>query len=136
MWVTPKWMKKSRGSRAEMLCKKVILRKIAKFSGKHLHCSLVLSELQIWGVFMWFLRYFQEHLFYKKLINGWFWKPCLFELNWRIYPILIWWRQSKIQNNTLNNILPHRIGNDLCSENTKFYDDRVFCFPVGGFSVF
>ena len=30
----------------------------------------------------------------------------------------------------------HRIGNDLYSENSKFYGDRVCCFPVGGFSVF
>ena len=35
-----------------------------------------------------------------------------------------------------NKILVHRIANDLCSENTKFYGDRVFCFPVGGYSVF
>ena len=33
-------------------------------------------------------------------------------------------------------VLPHRIGNDLCSENTKFYGNHVFCFPSGGFSVF
>ena len=48
-------------------------------------------------------------------------------------------RQSKIHNSLLkilNEILPHRIRNDLCSENTKFYGDRVFCFPVGGFPIF
>ena len=28
----------------------------------------------------------------------------------------------------------HRTGNDLWSENTKFYGDRVFCFPGGAFS--
>ena len=36
-------------------------------------------------------------------------------------PNLISWRQSKIQKNILkifNKILPHRIGNDWCSENT------------------
>ena len=33
-------------------------------------------------------------------------------------------------------LLPHRTGNDLCSENTKFYGDRVFCFPGGGFPDF
>ena len=33
--------------------------------------------------------------------------------------------------------LPHKIGNDLCNENSKFYGDGVlFCFPGGIFSVF
>ena len=48
-------------------------------------------------------------------------------------------RQSKIQNSILkilNETLPHRIRNDLCSENTKFNGDRVFYFPVGGFPIF
>ena len=35
------------------------------------------------------------------------------------------------------NILRHRLGNDLCSESViKFYGDKRFCFPGGGFSVF
>ena len=57
-------------------------------------------------------------------------------LNWAISHILIWWRQAKIQNNILDNFLPHRTENDSCSENSKLHDDRVFCFLVGGFSVF
>lgn len=52
----------------------------------------------------------------------------------------------KFQSNGVNqefsiifckNILRHRLGNDLCSESAiKFYGDKRFCFPGGGFSVF
>ena len=45
---------------------------------------------------------------------------------WTISQILMSWCQWKIQNNILKIILPYRIGNALCSENTKFYGNRVF----------
>ena len=81
--------------------------------------------------------YFEEHLqIAASLMNGCFWKPCLFEFIWTISRILMSWCQSKVQNNILkifNKILPHRIGNDLCSENTKFCGNRVFVFQLEAF---
>ena len=32
--------------------------------------------------------------------------------------------------------LPHRIGNNFCTENTKFYDNQGFCVLGGGSSIF
>ena len=73
--------------------------------------------------------YFEEHLeIAVTLMNGCFWKPCLFEFIWAISQILMPWCQWKIQNKILkmfNKILPHRIGSDLCSENTKFYGSEL-----------
>ena len=70
--------------------------------------------------------YFEEHLeIAASLMNDCFWKPCLFEFIWTISQILMSWCQWKIQNNILKifkKIFSHRIGNDLRSEDTKFYD--------------
>ena len=51
-------------------------------------------------------------------MNACFWKPCLFEFNWIISRISIWWCQLEI----------HRTGYDLCSENTKFLWRSSFLF--------
>ena len=57
--------KKITSCHREVLCKRV-LTKFAKFTGKHLHWSLFLLELQISGVFMWILQNFRSTFFVKQ----------------------------------------------------------------------
>ena len=40
----------TRVSRPEVFCKKVVLKNVAKFTGKHLSQSLFLTKLQAWGL--------------------------------------------------------------------------------------
>ena len=57
------------------------------------------------------------------MVNGCSWKPCLLEFSWTIIDlsqIPIWWHHKKIRITFWKQLLSHRIGNDLCSENTKF----------------
>ena len=62
-----------------------VLKNFAIFAGKHLCRSVFLIKLQAFksttllkrdsntGVFLWILRNFQEHLFYKTSANDFFW---------------------------------------------------------------
>ena len=92
---------------------------------------LFLLDLQISSDFMWIMQSFYKHVFSKTLMNGCFWKPCLFEFNWTIYRMPIWGRQSKIQNNILkilNNICPIKWG--------IIYIVKILSFMVIKFFVF
>ena len=60
------------------------------------------------------------------VMNGCFWKPCLFELNWTISRIPIWWRHWKFIEQRMTYVV----------KILSFYGDQVFCIPDGGFSVF
>ena len=94
-WKNPKGVVLS-----EVFCKQGVLKNFAKFTRKHLHCSL------------------------------------LTELNWTISRIPIWWRHQEFRITFWKYFLPKRIGNNLCSENTNFYGDRVFQVEVFQFSRF
>ena len=84
--------------------RKGVLGNFAKFTGKHLCQILFLIRLQAWGlqlylkrssgtdVFLWILRDFQEHLFYRTPPGQWFWST------WQIFIML----SAKIRSILLN----------------------------------
>ena len=122
-------MKKSRSSCPEVFCKNVILRNFAKFSRKHLHCSLFLLELRSHMLSCEFCKIFESTYFVKH------WWTTAFENHVYFKSI----EQPKFQSDDVNQIfrtsfqkllknLAHRIGKDLCCENTKFHVNQFFLF--------
>ena len=61
-----------KSSRPEVFCKKVILKKFAKFTGKHLRAAALFKRDPNTGVFLWLLRNFLEHLFKQSTSSGCF----------------------------------------------------------------
>ena len=82
-----------RNSHLEMFCKKCALKNSAKFTGKHLCCSLYFGTVvglrykrqSDAGVLLWILQTFYEHLFYRAPLVA----------------ASVIWKQNKIQNETL-----------------------------------
>ena len=75
----------------EVFYQKVVLKNFATFTGKHLCWNLFLIKLQAFrpdskkdfntGVFLWILRNFEEHLFWRTSANGCF--------RWRVHYYII-----------------------------------------------
>ena len=87
-----------RSSHPEEFCKKGILRNFAKFTGKNLSQSLFFNKVAglrfatllkkdpCTGVFLWILRNFQEHLFYRTPLDYCF---CTVAL-WSVITLKVW----------------------------------------------
>ena len=82
------------------------LENFAKFTGKHLHWSLSLLELQVSGVFNWILQNFKNTYFVKTMF--------------------IWIQLNNFSNSNLitSIIFAHIIGNASYHENTTFYQKQ------------
>ena len=116
--------------------KKCVLENFAIFTRKHLSWSLFLIKLQAsrpttllkpysnTGVFLWILQNFQEHLFWRRPGSS-----CFFDERLLLKTMFIWIHLNNFPNfnvpisilKILKKIFSYRIGNDLGSENTKFY---------------
>ena len=82
--------KKSSSHSVEVLSKKGFLKNFAKFIRKHRQWTFFSLEVQVSGVFMWILQNF-KNTFLQNKSERLLLKPCLFEFNWTISWILIWW---------------------------------------------
>ena len=127
--------KKITSCHRDVLCKRV-LTKFAKFTGKHLHWSIFLLELQISGVFMWILQNFRSTFFVKQK-----WRAT-FENH-----VILTQLNDFTNSNLMAPMFAHRIGNTYtvkvlnlirsschrCSGLQFFFKKKRFwhkCFPV------
>ena len=107
---------------SEMFYKKAVLKNFAIFTGKHLWWSLFLTKLQDFRpdskrdsntcIFLWILRNFEEHLFWRASANGCF--------RWRVHYYIV--------SNEKSSFMPKQISEyNKTIIMTHFLKDQMKC---------
>ena len=135
---TVKWIKKSRSSCPEVFCKKVVLNKFAKFTGKHLYWRLYKKSYRsqgcitiYWNNFFAYQRLILLYHFHQKISKQ---KMAVFKTNrcrhWRCSIKKLFLKISQnLQKNTCVRVsfLINFIKNFLLQGNQVFaYHDYIF----------